>query len=91
MEKELLIEAELLRAGGLTGEELRRAKAKVIGQRKISRQELGGYAMTVALNELYGLGYQHLDTEDASYEAVTADQVRAAARKYSHQPPTSSP
>ena len=82
VEKELLAEAELLRAGGLTDEELRRAKAKVIGQRKISRQDLGGYAMSVALDELYGLGYQHFDTEDASYEAVTADQVRAAARQY---------
>ena len=60
VEKELLAEAELLRAGGLTDEELRRAKAKVIGQRKISRQDLGGYAMSVALNELYGLGYQYL-------------------------------
>jgi zinc protease len=79
---EKLAEAELLRASGLTDEELRRAKAKVIGQRKISRQDLGGYAMNVALDELYGLGYQHFDTEDASYEAVTADQVREAARKY---------
>jgi zinc protease len=82
VEKELLVEAGLLRAGGLTDEELRRAKSKVIGQRKISRQELGGYAMSVALNELYGLGYAHLDAEDAAYEAVTPAQVREAARKY---------
>ena len=32
----------MLRAEGLTDEELRRAKAKIIGQRKISRQDLGG-------------------------------------------------
>jgi zinc protease len=82
VEKELLAEAALLCADGLTDEELRRAKAKVIGQRKISRQDLGGYAMSVALNELYGLGYQHLDAEDAAYEAVTAAQVRDAARQY---------
>ena len=82
VEKELLAEAALLCADGLTAEELRRAKAKIIGQRKISRQDLGGYAMSVALNELYGLGYQYLDTEDAAYEAVTAAQVRDAARKY---------
>jgi zinc protease len=82
VEKELLAEAALLRAEGLTDAELRRAKAKVIGQRKISRQDLGGYAMGVALNELYGLGYQYLDAEDAAYEAVTSDQIREAARKY---------
>lgn len=82
VEKELLKEAELLRAEGLTEEELKRAKAKVIGQRKISRQDLGTLAMTTALDELYGLGYAYSDTEDARYEAVTLDQVKAAAQKY---------
>jgi zinc protease len=82
VETELLKEAELLRTEGLTPEELKRAKAKIIGQRKISRQDLGGLAMTNALDELYGLGYAHTDTEDANYEAVTLDQIKAAAQKY---------
>jgi zinc protease len=82
VEKELLKEAELLRAEGLTEEELKRAKAKVIGQRKISRQDLGTLAMTTALDELYDLGYAYSDTEDTRYEAVTLDQVKAAAQKY---------
>ena len=72
----------MLRAEGLTPEELKRAKAKVIGQRKIARQDLGSFAMTTALDELYGLGYAHTDKEDALYEAVTLDQVKAVARKY---------
>ena len=82
VETELLKEAELLRAEGLTEEEIRRAKAKIIGQRKIARQDLGGLAITSALDELYGLGYAHADTDDANYEAVTHDQVKAVARKY---------
>ena len=82
VETELLSEAELLRGEGLTAEELKRAKAKVIGQRKIARQDLGSFAMTTALDELYGLGYAHTETEDALYEAVTLDQVKAVARKY---------
>lgn len=82
VEAELLQEAAALRAEGLTPEELRRAKAKVIGQRKIARQDLGHLAMTSALDELYGLGYAYRDTEDARYEAVTLDQTRAAAEKY---------
>jgi zinc protease len=82
VETELLAEAALLRKNGLTEEELRRAKAKVIGQKKIARQDLGSYAMSLALNEVYGLGYEYLDTEDAKYEAVTADQVRQIAQKY---------
>jgi len=82
VEEEMLKETELLRADGLTSEELRRSKAKVIGQKKISRQDLGNLAMTTALDELYGLGYQHIDTEDAKYEAVTLEQTREVARKY---------
>jgi zinc protease len=82
VETELLSEAELLRAEGLTPEELKRAKAKIIGQRKIARQDLGGFAMTNALDELYGLGYAHTDAEDPRYEAVTLGQVKAVAQKY---------
>jgi zinc protease len=82
VETELLAEADLLRREGLTAEELKRAKAKVIGQRKIARQDLGSFAMTTALDELYGLGYCHTDKEDALYEAVTLDQVKAVAQKY---------
>jgi zinc protease len=82
VEKELLLEAYLLRGSGLTADELKRAKAKIIGQRKIARQDLGSLAMTTALDELYGLGYNHSETEDALYEAVTLDQIKAAAKKY---------
>ncbi len=56
VEKELLKEAELLRTEGLTAEELKRAKAKIIGQKKIARADLGNLASTSALDELYGLG-----------------------------------
>jgi zinc protease len=82
VEQELLAEAALLRTDGLTEEELKRSKAKVIGQKKIARQDLGGFAMTTALDELYGLGYAYSDCEDALYEAVTLEQVKAVARKY---------
>ncbi len=82
VEAELLKEAEELRHHGLTEEELKRAKAKVIGQKKIARQDLGGYALTTALDELYGLGYQQTDLEDAQYEAVTLEETKAVAQKY---------
>lgn len=82
VEKELLKEADLLRTEGLALEELQRSKAKVIGQKKISRQDLGSFAMTTALDELYGLGYGYSDAEDAKLEAVTLEQVKAVAQKY---------
>jgi zinc protease len=82
VEKELLKEAELLRTEGLTAGELKRAKAKIIGQKKIARQDLGDLAFLTALDELYGLGYQRTELDDAKYEAVTLEQIKAAAQKY---------
>ncbi|HXG49521.1 MAG TPA: pitrilysin family protein [Methylomirabilota bacterium] len=82
VEEEMLKEAETLRTHGLTDEELARSKAKIIGQKKIARQELGGLALTTALDEIYGLGYQNAETEDACYEAVTRGKVREVAERY---------
>lgn len=82
VEQEILKEVELLRTESLTAEELKRAKAKIIGQRKIARQELGSYASTTALDELYGLGYAYNDAEDTRIEAVTLADVKAVALKY---------
>ena len=79
VEKELRAQAEILRTEGLSDEELARAKAKIIGQRKIARQELGGFAMSSALDELYGLGYSHFESETQRFESVTAADIRAAA------------
>jgi zinc protease len=82
VEKELLAEAELLRTEGLTAEELKRAKAKIVGQKKIARADLGNLATTTALDELYGLGWQRTELDDVKYEAVTLEQVKAIAQKH---------
>jgi zinc protease len=82
VEAQLLEEVQALRQEGLTEEELHRAKAKIIGHKKIARQDLGSYAMTTALDELYGLGWEHTDREDTLYQAVTIEQVKAVAQKY---------
>jgi zinc protease len=82
VEEELLKEVKLLGDEGFSAEELKRSKAKIIGQKKIARQDLGGYAITVALDELYGLGHDHIDLEDARYEAVTLADIKAVSRKY---------
>ncbi|MBN8248395.1 MAG: insulinase family protein, partial [Verrucomicrobia bacterium] len=82
VEEELRAQAAALVRDGLTSEELDRAKAKVIGQRKISRQDLGQTALTAALDELYGLGFDHGDGDDARYSAVTLENVRTVAARY---------
>lgn len=82
VEQELRAQAGLLRTEGLGAEELTRAKAKLIGQRKIGRQELGGFAMSAALDELYGLGFDHFEIEAARFEAVTDADIRRVAQSY---------
>ncbi|MBL9167853.1 MAG: insulinase family protein [Verrucomicrobiales bacterium] len=82
VEQELLKEAMKLGEHGLTAAELHRAKAKMIGQKKIARQELGRMAMTSALDELYGLGYANCDREDALFEAVTLQDVKRVCAAY---------
>ena len=82
VEQELLAEADLLCAEGLTPAELQRAKAKVIGQKKIARQDLGGFAFSTALDELYGLGYANYHAEDVHFEAVTPEEIRVTAQRY---------
>ena len=84
VEGEILKEVALLREHGLSEEELKRSKAKLLGQKKIARQDLGGYAVATALDELYGLGYQNCDQEDALYERVTLEDVLRVTRTYLH-------
>ena len=82
VETEMLKEIELLRTESLTPEELDRAKNKIIGQRKISRQDIGSVATSSSLDELYGLGFDHSDEEDRRITAVTLSEVKAVAQKY---------
>ncbi|MSU31134.1 MAG: insulinase family protein [Pedosphaera sp.] len=82
VEVELRSQAEKLRTEGLTAVELERAKAKVIGQRKIARQDLGQFALATALDELYGLGFLNFETENARIEAVTLEEVLAATARH---------
>jgi zinc protease len=80
-EEEIMKEVAALREGGLSEIELKRSKAKVIGHRKIHRQDLGNLAINTALDELYGLGFHHHDEEDARYAAVTLEDTKRIARK----------
>jgi zinc protease len=82
VEQELRAQAEGLRRDGLTQEELTRAQAKVIGQKKIARQDLGQQAMSAALDELYGLGFDYGEQDDARYASVTLDEIQQVAGRY---------
>ena len=65
----------------MTEKELRRSKNKVVGQKKIARQDLGGLASMTALDELYGLGYDSSVHDDLAIEVITGEQIQAAAQR----------
>jgi predicted Zn-dependent peptidase len=45
-------------------------------------QNMDAYAHSVALNELYGLGYDYVHRRRKQIESLTIESVNEAARKY---------
>jgi zinc protease len=79
---ELLDEISKLAGEGLAEDELARVKTSWVGKNLISRQSPESLARTAALDELYGVGHDHHDRLVAQVQALTVDEVRAAARRY---------
>ncbi len=76
---EFLDEIRALAADGLTGEELARAKAKLLGEEALRHQSNDSLAHECALDELYGLGFDEFTHLAQRIEAVTLDDVRKVA------------
>jgi zinc protease len=79
---EILKAVAELREQGLSADELARAKNKTIGERKIKMQSNSEFGYMVALDELYGLGYDNYKSQDAKYQAVNLDEIKKVAEKY---------
>jgi len=82
-EVEDLFNAEIARLvqHGLREDELARAKAQLKAGHDMNLQNQLAIAQECALNECYGLGAAHLFSRPARLDAVTADDVRAAAAR----------
>jgi zinc protease len=78
----LLEEIRKLATEGLSKEELARAKKKLIGQQQIANQSNDSFGYMAALDELYGLGFDHYKALERDVEAVTLEEVRRVAAKY---------
>ncbi len=66
----------------ISPEELQRAKNNIVGTYEISQQTNAARAMTMALDERYGLGHDFGEKYPRFIEEVTAQQVLEAARNY---------
>jgi zinc protease len=78
----LLDEITKLASEGLTKQELLRAKKKLIGQQQIANQSNDSFGYAAALDELYGLGFDHYKSLEREVEAVTLEDVKRVAAKY---------
>ncbi len=81
-ETELAREIGKIRDAGLAADDLGRAKAKLISEKKIAFQSNGDLAGEIALDELYGLGYNFYKDYEQRYNAVTAADIQRVAKKY---------
>ena len=83
----LLEEIGKLASEGLTNEELARAKKKLIGQQQIANQSNDAFGYMAALDELYGLGFNHYKELEKNVNAVTIEDVKRIAKKYFQDQP----
>ena len=80
--KEVLMEFDRMRNEKVSAEDLRNAKNYLNGIFSLVLSTQGGVASQVGSTYLLGLGPAYLETYRARIEAVTAEQVQQAARKY---------
>ncbi len=73
-------ELALLREKGLSDTELAAAKRYLLGNLKIGMQTNGSQAMQMALDELYGMGYDHMPRYIQEIESVTREDVNRALK-----------
>jgi len=78
----LIEEIDKLVALGVTEAELKKAKASLIGAKKISRQTNYNIAFENSLDELYGLGAGNYLKYEENINAITLDDIKQISAKY---------
>ena len=79
---ELLKEIGLLAREGLLADELDRARKTWIGKQAMQTQSSAGLAQQCALDELYGLGFDHFEAVLESVRSITVEEVAEVCRRY---------
>jgi zinc protease len=79
-----VLEEELRLAAreGFQDEEIDQARRYLIGLHRLDVQHLVGLTKRIALDELYGLGYNAWTTYEARINSITAPMVNEAAKRY---------
>jgi len=85
-----LIKEQLAKAakGDISEEEIARAKSQRVNSEILDKQTNADAAMTAALDELYGFGYQWSERDADRIMAITKEDVQKVAQEYLSTPPT---
>ncbi len=79
--KGIFNELKRLKKEGLSIEEIKDAKEYMVGNFMMGLQTNGSQAMQMALNELYGLGYDYIYRFPDMVKGINADQIKRAISK----------
>lgn len=82
VERALRSEIEKIIVEGVTEEELARVKAQVVAGHVYQRDSIQSQAMQLGRMESIGLSFRDIDAVLEKLKAVTADQIRAVAKRY---------
>ncbi len=82
IEAALIQQLELIKAKGVTTEELDRVKAQVIAANVYQRDSMFYQGMQIGQYEMSGFSWKNLQDYPSKLKAVTAEQVQAVAKKY---------
>jgi zinc protease len=78
----VLRELKKVKDEGLTDDEVERAKQYLIGNFEIGLQTNGAHARQMSVDELMGLGYDHLQRYPNEIQKVTREDVHRVAKEY---------
>lgn len=78
----VLEELKKIKQEGLTEEEVERAKRYLIGNFEIGLQTNGAHASQMSMDELLGLGFDHLQRYPDEIQRVTREDVHRVAKTY---------
>jgi zinc protease len=69
---------------GVSADEWKKAHTFITGNHQLSQQSLGSQSMGMALDELYGLGYDEYFHFDRALSKVTPADIQRVTQKYLH-------
>ncbi|MFC1576564.1 M16 family metallopeptidase [Candidatus Omnitrophota bacterium] len=78
----IMKELKAISRGGISDEEIRIAKASLIGKQEIALQSMRALAYKMALDEIFDLGYKSYQGYPQVISALTKEDIVRAAEKY---------